>query len=262
MIFEKEALTFRLLDVLRIDQSHVPRTNTQRHFDALSFRFRSDACLTTATATHTPCDGSVCFVPARVDYTHEATVNQLIVVHLDLLDYAAKDIEWFLPRETDKMAALFEEIWAVWQEKPAAYRHTCASILHRIFAECYRQNMSGKQSASKIQPSVDYIEKHFTDPELSVKELAALSHMSEVYFRKLFKEQFGVSPRKYLTDRRIQHAIGLMATEYYTLQEVAEAAGFADSKYFSVVFKKETGVSPSRYWYNYASHQSIETTKR
>ena len=75
--------------------------------------------------------------------------------------------------------------------------------------------------------------------------------MSEVYFRKLFKEEYGVSPQKYIIDLRIQNAVGLISTGYYSLKEVAYMSGYSDYKYFSVEFKKKMGISPSEYIYDY-----------
>ena len=75
--------------------------------------------------------------------------------------------------------------------------------------------------------------------------------MSEVYFRKLFKAEFGISPQKYIIKLRMQNALGLISTGYYSLKEVAEMSGYHDYKYFSVEFKKMIGVSPSEYSYNY-----------
>ena len=49
MIFENDALTFQLLDVLRLQntcEAQVHRENRGRHFCALSFRVDTDARLT------------------------------------------------------------------------------------------------------------------------------------------------------------------------------------------------------------------------
>ena len=93
--------------------------------------------------------------------------------------------------------------------------------------------------------------KNYKKSDLSIKEIADKSFMSEVYFRKLFKEEYGVSPQKYIVSLRIQNAEGLISTGYYSLKEVAYLSGYTDYKYFSVEFKKNVGVSPSKYLYNY-----------
>ena len=93
--------------------------------------------------------------------------------------------------------------------------------------------------------------QNYKNSNLSIAEIADRSFMSEVYFRKLFKEEYGVSPQKYIIDLRIQNAVGLIATGYYSLKEIAYMSGYNNYKYFSSEFKKVKGVSPSEYIYNY-----------
>ena len=86
---------------------------------------------------------------------------------------------------------------------------------------------------------------------LTVKEIADRSFISEVYFRKLFKAEFGMSPQKYIIKQRMQKAVFLMSTGYYSLKEIALMSGYTDYKYFSTEFKREKGVSPSKFVYNF-----------
>jgi two-component system response regulator YesN len=72
-----------------------------------------------------------------------------------------------------------------------------------------------------------------------------------VYFRKLFKAEFGMSPQKYIIKLKIQKAVFLMSTGYYSLKEISLMSGYTDYKYFSTEFKREKGVSPSKYVYNF-----------
>ena len=94
-----------------------------------------------------------------------------------------------------------------------------------------------------------FILKHFNNPDLTLKEIADKSFISEVYFRKLFKKEFGVSPQKYIINLRIQKATELISTGYYSLKETASMCGYTDYKYFSTEFKKQMGVPPSKYKY-------------
>ena len=86
---------------------------------------------------------------------------------------------------------------------------------------------------------------------LTIADVAKRSFMSEVYFRKLFREEYGTSPQKYIVNLRIQNAAGLISTGYYSLKEVALMSGYNDYKYFSVEFKRIMGASPSEYFYNF-----------
>lgn len=251
VFFEKDILLFNILDVLEINQNNVNMFNTGRNFAALSLRYRSDAVLKTETEEYVMTDNSVAYVPARLDYTRDATTDELIVVHFETINYKSRDIETFIANNDGTMERLFRSILECWSKKGAGYRYKCSALLYEILAECHIQSFVEAERYSKIQRSVDYLLKNYKSSELSISEIAEQSFMSEVYFRRLFKAEFGISPQKYIIGLRIQHAVGLISTGYYSLKEVAYMSGYNDYKYFSVEFKKMMGVSPSEYTYNY-----------
>ena len=77
--------------------------------------------------------------------------------------------------------------------------------------------------------------------------MAGLCGMSDTYFRRLFVEEFGMTPVKYITNLRMEHITELLRSNYYTVEEVAEACGFNNVNYFSLFVKKETGLPPTAY---------------
>lgn len=251
MFFEKEDLSFNLLDVFELKQRDVNIFNSGRNFNALSFRFHSNAVLKTGTETLSMKDNDVSYFPARLDYDRTATVDELIVVHFDTTNYHTQRIEFFEAKEPERLATLFREILSHWNKKEIGYRYRCSALLYEIFAECYVQNYKQQTQNQKIGRSVDYMLKNYKNSNLSIKEIAEQSFISEVYFRKLFKAEYGISPQKYIVNLRIQNALGLISSGYYSLTEVAYLSGYNDYKYFSVEFKKAIGVSPSKYLYNY-----------
>lgn len=86
------------------------------------------------------------------------------------------------------------------------------------------------------------LEKGFRD-EGTVEGVLEGAPCSRDYASRLFRRQFGVSPRGYLTRCRVRHAADrLMAGA--TVKEAAHAAGYEDQLYFSRVFTKLQGVSP------------------
>ena len=236
MFFEKDLLSFNILDVLELKQQNVNIFNTGRNFNALSFRIRSDAVLMTKTKKYSMKDHCVSYFPARLDYSRAATVDEMIVVHFDTINYNTKNIEYFIPDDPAVLAELFRAIFDVWNKKELGYKYKCSAILYEIFAECYTQNYIPKSQNSKIHNSVEYLLKNYKKNDLSIKEIADKSFMSEVYFRKLFKEEYGISPQKYIIDLRIQNAVGLISAGYYSLKEIAYMSGYNDYKYFSVEF--------------------------
>ena len=251
MFFEKEMLSFTILDVVALKQQNIHMFNSGRNFNALSFRIHADTVLKTEKKEYPMLDNTVSYVPACLDYDRHAKYDDLIVVHFETTDYTTREIECFTPTDAETLHGLFRDILDCWNGKAVGYRFRCAAILYEIFAECYKQNYRQSISLPKIQPSVDYIHQNYKSDDLSMQKIAEKSFMTEVYFRKLFKQQYGISPQKYIIDLRLQNAAGLIAAGYYSLQEVASMSGYRDYRYFSVEFKRKYGVSPSEYAYNY-----------
>lgn len=250
MIFAQEYVAFELLDVLYLDQSDVRVYNTNRNFDALSFRLEADTELETEQNTAHLTAGALCYSPANVSYTRRARTDKLIVVHFKSFNYHSSTLEFFKPETPAKYETLFREILKTWNARETAYKDECASQLSRIFAQLYKDNRTRAEN-SKIGASLRYLEQNMYDPAFSLSEAAGRSFVSETYFRKLFKKEFGISPKQYVIRCRIDYAKALLLAGYFTVQEVSSLCGYADSKHFSVEFKRLTGVSPTGYIYNY-----------
>ena len=247
MIFREESLTFRILDVLKLDQSHVVWHNRPRDFCALSYRLEADTVLSAAGEEHHLRSGDLAFVPAGLDYRRTSGTDRLIVVHFELYGVAAERIEVLTPRRSEQMEALFSSLLSVYEQKEAGYRHAAAALLHEIFLACYREVTEEAGCGSRIGRSLAYMRRHYADPTLTVPRIAAESYMSEVYFRRLFRREMGTSPQKYLVRLRLERAASLIAGGYHTLEEVASLSGYTDYKYFSSEFRRHHGVPPSAY---------------
>jgi len=249
VFFEKESISFTILDSMYIHQKNTKTWNTGRNFAALSFRVCSDAVLASNGKEIQTSDGYVAYVPSGVEYMRTASIDELYVVHFDTSDYVGERIEGFQAVETDTLKELFQKLYECWEKREVGYKYRCSAYFYEILCVCYRQNQKNNVKNEKIKGAVEYLEANFKNPNITVSEIAKRSYMSEVYFRKLFRKEYGISPQKYLIKLRLQHAVGLMASGYYTLQEIADMSGYNDYKYFSVEFKKHKGVSPSQYLY-------------
>lgn len=247
MIFEQEAFAFEIKSVFSLDQVNNKSWNENRPHDALSFRFEADTIMETDTQQIELYDNHICYVPAHVDYMRTAKRDKLIVVDFQTFRQTAKEIEVFCPEHHRKYAELFRQILQCWEEKKGAYKHEASAILNRIFAELYQDTCSIGSKTTKIGPSLSYMKENYLKKDFSLQETANRSQISETYFRKLFKEEMGVSPKKYVIRQRMEHAAYLIRTGYFTLQEIADRCGYEDYKHFSTEFKKIEGVSPSEY---------------
>ena len=161
MFFEKEILSFNILDVLEFNQTNVNMYNSGRNFNALSFRFRSDARLTVRGEELHMQDNYVSYFPARLDYGRTASVDRLIVIHFDTTNYHTQNIEFFEAKDPERFAELFRKILECWNKREVAYKYRCSALLYEIFAECYAQNYHSEMQQSKIGHSVEYIMQNY-----------------------------------------------------------------------------------------------------
>lgn len=250
MIFEQEYIAFELFEVMYIEQRNIKSCNTGRNFDALSLRLDSDAVITSNKEEIELSGNSVCYFPANVDYMRETSYDRMIVVHFNTFNYRSNTVECFKPESVERYKELFELLLAKWQAKEPAYKSECAAVLNMIFAELYRSNQSLGVD-SRIYDAVQYIKKNCLNHDFDLEKAAQKSFVSSAYFRKLFKKEFGISPKRYVIEQRINHARSLLSAGYYSVSEVANRCAYEDSKHFSSEFKRICGVSPSEYRYNF-----------
>jgi len=251
VIFEQETIGFQILDVLFFDQGYTKKYNFKRNFDALSYRYKADTIIEHKGKLLKFTDNSIGFFPSNADYTRITNRDKMIVIHFKAFNYHTNEIQSFFPSNYEKYRSLFAEILDCWNKKNAAYKHEAASLLNIIFAELYNDNKKMYEYNSKINSSIKYMGENYLKKDFSLQVAAEKSYISDTYFRKLFKQEFGISPKQYVIQHRIKYAASLIIAGYYTLQEISELCGYTDYKHFSVEFKKVTGVSPSKYVYKF-----------
>ncbi|MCU7943816.1 MAG: AraC family transcriptional regulator [Candidatus Thiodiazotropha sp. (ex Cardiolucina cf. quadrata)] len=79
---------------------------------------------------------------------------------------------------------------------------------------------------------------------LSTKELAALSGRSVSTFNREFKTLYGVTPKKWLIERRMSHAHSLLSNNQWSVTAAAVEAGYSNISHFIAAFKKIYGKTP------------------
>jgi len=97
-----------------------------------------------------------------------------------------------------------------------------------------------------VEGNVVYMREHFAE-NISVEQLAERCHLSKYYYIKMFKAYIGQSPYDYLINIRLQHAQKLLLGTEQTVEEIAIASGFSESKNFIACFKKKVGITPLQF---------------
>jgi AraC-like DNA-binding protein len=97
--------------------------------------------------------------------------------------------------------------------------------------------------ASKVMRFID----HNLENNLDNTVLSQIASMATNAFSRLFTQETGVSPQKFVRKKRIDKACVLLHHSNLSIDAVALQTGFADRYHFSRIFKQSTGISPARY---------------
>ena len=108
----------------------------------------------------------------------------------------------------------------------------------------------------RITEAVRLINSNLDD--LDFCNLAETLNLSPSRLRHLFKEQTGISFRKYLLQVRMTRARHLLETSFLTVKETAKRLGIGDASHFVRDFEKEFGLSPARYRKRYHSAEKSQ----
>lgn len=120
--------------------------------------------------------------------------------------------------------------------------------LFAALSALYRRGQGGKFAL--IAEGISVLEED-SDTSLSIADIAAKCHVSEVYFRKLFKEYAGVSPSRYRMELRVARAKAYLRQGELSVSEISDRLGFSEVSYFIRIFKEYTGQTPKQYKNSY-----------
>jgi AraC-like DNA-binding protein len=98
-----------------------------------------------------------------------------------------------------------------------------------------------------VRRVVRVIAEKYTDPELNLAQVAGELPISPIYLSRVLNRKVGISFRQLLRHTRIEEAKRMLASQHYSVKEVAERVGFSDCHYFSRSFKELTGQSASEF---------------
>jgi AraC-like DNA-binding protein len=91
-----------------------------------------------------------------------------------------------------------------------------------------------------------FIENNFDKP-LTIEDYAYLTGRSVSTFRRDFKEQFGVMPKKWLKEKRIEKSLNILNRQEISVTQLAYDVGYENISYFIKEFKTEIGITPKQY---------------
>jgi len=85
------------------------------------------------------------------------------------------------------------------------------------------------------------------DGDIHLSDMARECGLSVSHFTRAFRKSFGMSPYRWLLDRRIDRAKALLVTSDLAIADIAMRAGFSDQAAFTRAFGRIVGDSPGRW---------------
>ena len=119
--------------------------------------------------------------------------------------------------------------------------------MKKQYTELITEVKTSKSLSPMVLLAKNYIDQHYDEHSISLKEVAAIVQVSPTYLSKQIKNELGISFIHYLTKVRINKALLLIKDPYLKIYEVADMVGYSTQHYFCSAFKKVIGISPMVY---------------
>lgn len=91
----------------------------------------------------------------------------------------------------------------------------------------------------------DYIHDNIKE-DISIEELSQVANISKYHFIRLFRNQFGMTPHKYILNSKVNRARVLLKSGILS-SAVAHELGFFDVSHLNRHFKRSFGLTPKQY---------------
>lgn len=98
----------------------------------------------------------------------------------------------------------------------------------------------------RLRRVLDYIEQN-ADKDISVQELADVACLSPFHFTRMFSTAMGMSPARFVSQRRLEQAKTMLVRGKLPLSEIAFNSRFSSQASFNRAFRRATGMTPGEY---------------
>ena len=98
--------------------------------------------------------------------------------------------------------------------------------------------------------------------DISIEQLASMSHRSLTSFKKEFKRHFAMPPHRWFIHQRLMRSRLLLISTSKSISEIGVECTFPNTSHFIKLFKKEYGFTPAIYRNKYANLKLPESSVR
>lgn len=208
--------------------------------------------------------------PDTAEVVYDASVFPLEFLSFDFMDYCQQKYllpfiqkQLLFPRflrqehpaylETSEQ---LERIHRLLQDQLPGYQMGVKAALFQIISslihhDCMilpsdRSPLLRPETLDMMKQMISYLEDHLEE-KLDLQTVSANFYMTPNYFCKFFKKCFGTSFTSYVNELRLEKACLLLMETDRPIMDIGFQCGFDNFSYFIRVFKKNKGITPSRF---------------
>ena len=247
--------------ILKVENAYMYKTHTEKwsyhppvsEYAYLTFILSGEAYFNIDGKEFTVKKNDIVFRNSGVNFVSKGKSGsfEYLICHMVLKDDIPESILplHFTPDDPEYIRQLFQKLIYEYEIKSFTYPLLVKSQLYKILNHLIASNSGNTQSQkhTAILRSILYMEKNIYSKDLNVETIAEQSGISTVYFRKVFREIYGISPLKYITEMRMERAAELLYYENFSVAQIADTVGYRYTVYFTKLFKEKYGVSPREY---------------
>ncbi len=108
------------------------------------------------------------------------------------------------------------------------------------------EDSGDEQYSLSVQRAMQYISLHYTE-RMTPDSLAVLLDLSKEHLCNQFQKELHCTVSEYVNRVKLTHGAELLLNSSMNVSQISEYLGFSSVYYFSRCFKKQFGVSPTRY---------------
>ncbi len=150
---------------------------------------------------------------------------------------------------------LLAAVRALLQDDSLKNQQRCHDVLLHLLCTCASPLPSRSKEMGVVPQIKQRLLENFVTP-VSLIEIARSLHCAPETLIRLFKRQYGITPKAFLTNYRVEQGKQLLRTGH-SIVDAALAVGFADQSQFHRAFVKYTSSTPRQYQHGVSIFDNI-----